>query len=194
MRAYEFLTESRSGTITVYHGSNKDFPKFDQNKARIVNDLYGGGVAYFTDYPDIAKSYARTMARKYGGEPILYKVKLTLGQLFDVDDEFSGQQLMDFIDAAPSKEVFLRGAKLLPLGANKHAVISQIKSGDKSLTGEQVFKGLSNGMNATKLARNDLKKMGYDTLRYNAGLGNDQYSVYLAYHANNIQIINKLKA
>lgn len=42
--------------MKVYHGSNILFKKFDQNKARLVNNFYGGGLAYFTDDQDDEKS------------------------------------------------------------------------------------------------------------------------------------------
>ena len=187
------LFESENTAITVYHGSNADFSEFDQRKARIPNDFYGGGVAYFTDSSKIAEGYARTMTRQYGGTPTVYTVKLNLGLLFDIDDTFKGDDLLNFVNRTSSVDEFLRGAKLLPLGADRYKVMSDLKSGKMELTGEQVFKGLSNGMIKTGQARKILEKMGYDTLRYNGGLMMKQghHSVYLAYHANNIDIISK---
>lgn len=193
MRAYEFLLES--APRTVYHGSNSDFNKFDQSKSRIINDNYGGGVAYFTDSPNVAKKYAKTMANKYGNEPILYSVNLSVNNIFDVNDEFSGNRLMEFINQASSVDSFLRGAKLLLLGTDKSKLLRDLESGNLSLTGDQIFKGLSNGMVNTSQARKILQRLGYDALRYNAGgiLGQDSYSVYLVYNAADIDIVGKDK-
>jgi hypothetical protein len=191
MRAYEFLTES--APKTVYHGSNSDFTKFDQSKSRIVNDNYGGGIAYFTDSPDIAKRYAKTMANKYGNTPVLYKVALNANNIFDVDEKFSGEVLTNIVKKVPNIEAFLRGARLLVLGADKYKLTQQLKSGDLSLTGEQVFRGLSGGMINTSMARKILQQMGYDALRYNAP-GQENSSVYLAYDADDIEIISKEKS
>ena len=88
MKINEFITEEQISKI-VYHGSNAKFPKFDQNKSRIVNDFYGGGVAYFTDNLEVAKTYARAMFRSRGGGEYVYKVELTLDKVFDVDHMFS---------------------------------------------------------------------------------------------------------
>lgn len=191
MRAYEFLCESAPRTL--YHGSNSDFNKFDQSKSRIVNDNYGGGVAYFTDSPDVAKKYAKTMANKYGNQPILYSANLSVNNIFDVDDEFSGHRLMEFVNQAPSVDSFLRGAKLMSLGTDKSKLLRDLESGNLSLTGDQIFKGLSNGMVNTSHARKILQRLGYDGLRYNAGgiLGQNRYSVYLVYSADDIDIVGK---
>jgi len=198
--AYKYLTmkilelfESVENSLTLYHGSNAEFDQFDQSKAKIVNDLYGGGIAYFTDSVPSAQRYARVMTKARGGVPVLYKVNLTLGRVFDVDDTFSGPELMDFVKHAASKDAFLRGAKLLPLGADKYQVLHQLESGKMTLNGDQVFRGLSGGMVNTANTRKILQQMGYDTLRYTGGLvaGADKHNVYLAYYADNIEILDR---
>lgn len=193
MKISELFESDHGGVATLYHGSNAEFSEFDQSKAKIVNDLYGGGIAYFTDSIPVAKSYARTMSKTRGGSPVLYKVNLRLGRVFDVDDSFSGPELMEFVKHAASKDAFLRGARLLSLGTDKYKVIQQLESGDMSLTGDQVFRGLSGGMINTAATRKILQKMGYDTLRYTGGLimGQEQHNVYLAYYADNIEILDQ---
>ena len=193
MRITELFESDQHGVVTLYHGSNAEFSKFDQSKAKIVNDLYGGGVAYFTDSIPVAQSYARTMTKARGGTPVLYKVNLRLGRVFDVDDTFSGPELMEFVKHAASKDAFLRGARMLSLGTDKYKVLHQLETGQLSLTGEQVFRGLSGGMINTAATRKILQKMGYDTLRYTGGLimGQEKHNVYLAYYADNIEIIDR---
>jgi ADP-Ribosyltransferase in polyvalent proteins len=175
-------------TTTAYHGTNSRFDKFDQDKARIRNDLYGGGVAYFTDSLDIAKSYARTMSKK-DGIPLVYEVSLNIRKTFDVNDTFTGAKLIEIMKGVDI-ETFARGARLINSG-NRIQIKSQLRAGDISLTGEQVFRGLSNGMIQTAAARKKLMSLGYDSLRYNGGLmeiGAIKHNVYLIYKASDITI------
>jgi hypothetical protein len=191
MKLTELLLED-SATVTVYHGSNSYFKKFDQNKSRIVNDFYGGGVAYFTDNLEVAKTYARAMFRAKGGGKYIYKVTLTLQNLFDVDDEFTKNELTKFFNKE-SVEEFARGAGLLKFGEDRYAVISKLLSGNMVLTGDQIFKGLSRGMNQTAKARQILIGLGYDGLRHNGGVNMNmatKHNVYLAYNADSIVIQN----
>jgi hypothetical protein len=183
-----FILENKSFVGTVYHGTNARFDKFDQRKSRIVNDNYGGGIAYFTDALNLAITYARNMAKKQGGDPIVYSVELKLNKLFDVDHEFAGKELVDIL-SADVKE-FARGAGLLGLNADEYKVISNLKTGNIKLTGEQVYRGLSKGNTQTAKARDHLIEKGYDGLRYNMPVTPKQ-SVYLAYNANSIKIIKR---
>lgn len=178
-------------TYTVYHGTNGRFNKFEQNKDRIQNDLYGGGVAYFADNLDVAKNYASTMSRRLGGDKIIYEVKLKMTKMFDVDTIYTGQELLDMIDGRFDE--FARGAKLFRFGDDRLSVISDLKSGKLKLNGDQVFRGMSNGMVQTKRARERLIQLGFDGLRYNGGLvaGAPKHSVYLAYDARKIEILNR---
>lgn len=182
---------NKSFTGTVYHGSGTLFEKFDQGKARIVNDYYGGGVAYFTDDFDVGITYAKSMSKKTKQDPIVYTVKLRLKKVFDVDDYFSGKDLTSILPA--NIEDFARGAGLMSLNADRYKVIYEIKSGLVNLTGDQVFRGLSRGMNDTAKARKHLTAKGYDGLRYNGGvnMGAKKHNVYLAYDANDIEITKK---
>jgi hypothetical protein len=185
-----FITESKGFRGLVYHGTNARFDKFDQRKSRIVNDNYGGGVAYFTDGLSLAATYAKNMAKKQGGDPLVYSVELKLSKLFDVDHEFTGKELVDILPSDVND--FARGAGLLRLGSDEYKVISNLKSGNMKLTGEQVYRGLSKGNTQTAKARDHLIEKGYDGLRYNMHVTPKQ-SVYLAYDAKDITITKRQK-
>lgn len=180
-----------SKTIVAYHGTNARFKEFDQRHARIVNDFYGGGIAYFTSDTGVAINYAKSMVRtKKFGEPYVYKCTLTLHKTFDVDHKFTGKELTQFFTKETVEE-FARGASLLKLNSDKYAVISKLLSGDMTLTGEEVFKGLSRGMVNTAKTRQKLIDLGYDSLRYNGGVNMDmatKHDVYLVYKASDIKI------
>ena len=176
--------------MIAYHGSNAKFAKFDQGKARIINDFYGGGVAYFTSNKDIAKTYANSMVKSKGGERYIYEVELSLKKIFDVDHKFTGKELTKFFDAKEAED-FARGAGLMKAGSDRYVVIGKLKDGDYELTGDQVFKGLSRGMVNTAKARQKLISLGYDGLRYNGGLNMNaatKHDVYLVYNADDIKI------
>lgn len=178
---------------TVYHGSGSRFNKFDQRKARVANDYFGGGVAYFTDKIPVAITYAKSMAKNTGGDPLIYEVQLKLNNYFDVDDKFTGEELKKVLPK--DVEGFARGAGMLKLGSDKYKVISDLKSGVVTLTGHQVFKGLSKGMTSSDAAREHLRKIGYDGLRYNGGehMSAPRHNVYLAYNANSVKIKKRMK-
>lgn len=182
---------NRSFTGNVYHGSGSVFEKFDQGKARIANDYFGGGVAYFTDDFPVGITYAKSMAKKTKEQPIVYTVKLSLKKVFDVDDFFNGKNLISILPA--NLDDFARGAGLMTMTADKYKVLYDIKNGLINMTGHQVFLGLSRGMNNTAAARKHLTAKGYDGLRYNGGvnMGAKRHNVYLAYDANDIQILSK---
>jgi hypothetical protein len=182
----------QSISIKAYHGSNSVFDKFDQGKARIVNDFYGGGVAYFSDSTKVAITYAQSMSRK-SGKPVVYEVDLKLKKVFDVDHTYTGKELIKFVEKDDA-ESFARGAGLMTARDDKYTVMGKLKSGDYELTGEQVFRGLSRGMNQTAKARQILIDLGYDGLRYNGGVNMGmatKHSVYLAYDAKSITIKKK---
>lgn len=187
-----FLNESKfSGT--VYHGSGTRFDQFDQRKARIANDFYGGGIAYFTDNLKVGITYAKSMAKTAKTDtPLVYTCQLKFKKMFDVDDVFTGKELVDIIpdDVAD----FARGAGLLGLNADEFKVIAQLKTGKMKLTGDQVFKGLSKDMNQTAKARKYLISKGYDGLRYNGGVNMGmatKHNVYLAYKASSVKVIKR---
>lgn len=186
----QYLSESKfSGT--VYHGSGSRFSKFEQSKARVANDFYGGGTAYFTDDFNVAITYAKSMAKKTKEDPVIYSVKLKLSNLFDVDDSFTGKELVKILPK--DLESFARGAGLLGLNANKYEVLGNLSDGKLKLSGDDVFKGLSKGMNTTAAARDHLIEKGYDGLRYNGGvnMGMKKHNVYLVYDAKNIEMIKR---
>ena len=179
--------------MKLYHGTNQLFDKFDQNKSRVLDDYYGGGVAYFTDTLKVAHRYAKSMVNKYKGEPYVIEANLNLGNVFDVDQQFTGKDLTKFVGQKKDVEDFARGAGLLKYGVDKYQVMASLESGNERLTGEQVFKGLSLGMKQTAKAREKLKKLGYDTLRYNGGGEGitTKHSVYIAFYNTNITIAEK---
>ena len=183
-----YLSESKGFTGTVYHGTNARFDKFDQKKSRIVNDNYGGGVAYFTDSVGLSITYAKSMAKKLGGDPIVYSVELKLKKMFDVDDVFTGADLVNILPKDINS--FARSAGLLSLNSNEFKVLADLKNGNMKLTGEQVYKGLSKGNTQTAKARQHLIEKGYDGLRYNLPTTPKQ-SVYLVYNAKDIKIISQ---
>lgn len=180
--------------MKLYHGTNQVFDEFRQDKARILNDYYGGGVAYFTDNFDVAKSYARSMAKSKGGNLYVFEVNLNIKKLFDVDHLFRGSELKKFFNTQADIEEFARGSGMMKFGVDKYQVISSLESGNVEMTGEQIFKGLSSGMTKTAKARQKLTKLGYDTLRYNGGVNMDtatKHSVYITYSSYNITISEK---
>src|SRR4051812_47699859 len=109
--------------LKLYHGSNAIFEQFDQKKARIQNDFYGGGVAYFTDDLTVAKSYAKGMSKKQG-LPIVYSAEVSFRNLFDIDEEYKGKPLLKLLKML-ALETFARGAKLLGLGVDKFKLFTQ---------------------------------------------------------------------
>lgn len=176
--------------IVGYHGTNARFSKFDQRHARIFNDFYGGGVAYFTDNVKVAVTYAKSMSKK-GGSPIVYEAHLNLRKVFDVDHKFIASELTKFY-TKKTLEDFARGAKLLRPDVDKYTLLGRLETGSLELTGDQVFRGLSQGMVHTAKAREKLVELGYDGLRYNGGLNMEmmtRHNVYLIYNAEDAQIV-----
>jgi hypothetical protein len=180
--------------ISVFHGSNAKFKEFAAKSKRVENDFFGGGIAYFTDDQKVALTYSRAMTYRYGGEEYLYKVDLNLDKVFDVDTIYSGAELQKFF-AYIKVEAFARGAGLLKLGTDKYSVISALELGHFTLTGHDVFKGLSQGNVNSSGAEKILMKLGYDGLRYNGGdnMSAGKHNVYMPYYANDITIRNTFK-
>lgn len=178
-------------TVDVYHGSGKKFDQFEPKLAKLKNDFYGGGIGYFTDNKNIAKSYARSSSRDTK-TPHLYHTTLTLHKPFDVDEVFSGDKLTKIL---PKKyddlDQFARSAGLIKPGVDSYTAIANLQSGETQLSGSQVFKGLSKGMTDTAKARDHLIKNGYDGLRYNGGMNMQQatqHNVYIPYSMQSIKI------
>ena len=177
----------------LYHGSNAVFTEFKQSKARIPNDFYGGGVAYFTSNYDVGVTYAKSMAKSKGGKPVVYEVDVRIKNIFDVDDVFTGQDLKDILPK--DTEEFARGAGLLGMNADKFTVIVRLEMGKLKLSGKEVFMGLSKGMNQTAKARDHLISKGYNGLRYNGGENMGmatKHDVYLIYKAKDAKILSTI--
>lgn len=178
--------------IKAYHGTNQVFNQFQQSKARVNNDYFGGGVGYFSDSYDTATTYAAHMVRlKKAGTKVIYTVNLDLKNTFDVDKIYSGKELEPFYNAI-GMETFARGAGLLKPGPDdKYTILGRLENGKISLPGQQVFKGLSGGMVSTAKTREILKKLGYDSLRYNGGenMRTGAHNVYLPYYPEQIKIV-----
>jgi hypothetical protein len=190
-----FLTEETNPiSVNVYHGSGRSFNKFEQKHARIANDHFGGGIGYFTDNHDVAKTYARSMARRPDATgPHVYHTTLQMNNVFDVDHEYSGDRLKNLLPDNPDDhENFARGAGLLALGGeDKYTVLNKLRSGKLSLSGAQVFKGLSRGNVDTAKTRQHLISKGYDGIRYNGGENMNmetRHNVYMPYNASAVTI------
>jgi hypothetical protein len=182
--------------VDVWHGTGRRFSEFRQEHSRIPNDYYGGGIGYFTSDKEVGKTYARDAARRQKTDtPLLYHTSLKMNNVFDVDHTFSGERLKHILPPSTQHEDFARGAGLLGLKADKYQVLANLRSGNMSLSGDQVFKGLSRGMVNTAIARNHLISKGYDGLRYNGGdnMKAKKHDVYIPYNASGIQINNRYK-
>lgn len=190
LRFKTFLVEEKNTSVEVdaYHGSGKHFTSFDQKHARLKNDYYGGGIGYFSSNHDVAKTYAKSMSKETK-TPHVYHTKIKMKKVFDVDHKFSGDKLKHVLP--DDHDSFARGAGLMKLGVDKYKVLHDLKHGKSELSGHQVFKGLSKGMNDTAKARDHLIKKGYDGLRYNGGENMNmatKHDVYIPYNAKSIKI------
>ena len=196
----DFLTESKTDSFSgiLYHGSGYQFDNFDQKKARIQDDFFGGGLAYLTSDTKVAITYAKSMAKTAKtNTPFVYKIKCTFKKVFDVDHKFTGKELLELLpkDRKGMNE-FARGAGMLKLGSNEADVMYKLETGKIELTGEEIFRGLSKGMNQTAKVRTFLISKGYDALRYNGGVNMDQaikHDVYIAYKANSMTVEKRMK-
>lgn len=186
-----FLLENTNPvTVKVMHGAGGLFTSFDAGKARMKNDFFGGGLGYFTDSHEIARSYAKG-ASKETKTPHVYHTTLKMDNVFDVDHDFTGSKLQRMLPKDTEK--FARHAGLLNAGnmENRDSILNDLESGRTTLKGHQLFWGLSEGGTKTTAARNHLMKHGYDGLRYNGGenmKGAIRHNVYVPYHAKSITI------
>jgi len=172
---------------TVYHGSNQVFTAFEQSKARIKDDFFGGGVGYFTDSHPIGIQYAKSMS-KGTGAPVLYTCTVNIKNMFDTETSFDGARVVALLPA--DVEGFARGSGLLKYGSDRLKVMVDLKSGKTSMLGKEIFKGLSGGMTSTAKARTHLRQLGFDGLRYLGGTitGAVKHWVYLPYSTSAIKI------
>jgi hypothetical protein len=188
---FESQIKSRNPVnVDAYHGGGRKFDKFSQVHAKIPNDFYGGGVGYFTDSKPIAETYARSSA-KTTGTPHLYHTTLAMSNVFDVDHVFTGNKLTSLLPKDTRK--FAQHAGLLHAGNmdNENSILGDLERGNTSLSGHQLFWGLSEGGTKTAKARDHLIKNGFDGLRYNGGVNMRQetnHNVYIPYNADSIKI------
>ena len=196
----DFLTEAKADSFsgTLYHGTGFAFDKFDQKKARITNDLWGGGLAYLTSDTKVAITYAKSTAKSAKtNTPYVYNIKCSFDKVFDVDEVFTGKALTDFLPKdRKSLNEFARAAGLLELNADEHMIMYKLESGKLELTGEVLFRGLSKAMSQSAKARNILISKGYDALRYNGGVNMKQsikHDVYIAYKASSMTFEKRMK-
>lgn len=196
--------ETNPVTVTAYHGSGRLFKRFEQRYARILNDYMGGGIAYFTTDLDVAKTYAKSMAKTVGsGTEYIYTVRLTLQNVFDVNQEFSGPELVALLPNTPDGlDKFARGSGILKYGVDRVKALMDLRDGKVGMSGERLFKGLSHGGVDTAKARDALIASGFDALRYNGGANMNmttRHDVFIPYDANDIaiqkisQIVRKVK-
>lgn len=183
-------------TINAYHGTATAFDRFDQSFARVRNDHFGGGVAYFTDNKSVAIQYAEAMYKMAKHKvsfaaKLVYNIRLKFSKLFDIKMIFTGKELTKLISGT-NLELFARNAGLLKLGTDKYDVFEGLKTGNTGLTGEQVFLGLSEHQQKTEKARTILKKNGYDGLKYYGAkiFGSIPHTIYLPYNQSQITIQN----
>lgn len=183
--------ELHESTISLYHGTSGHFTKFSQASARSANDLWGGGVGYFTDDEGIAQSYARAANKRVKKGETVMKVDLSVSNPFDVTKEYSGQDTLTYFNKSGMKaEDFLRFAGKMGLGADKYVLSAKLKAGELAMTGGEIFKGISKNQMAGAAARDLLIKMGHDSLIYSGGdnMGGKKHKVYIAYDPNKITI------
>ena len=79
---------------------------------------------------------------------------------------------------------FLSNARLITFGTDRSELISKFKSGELSLKGDNLFRGLSDGMKNTSKVKDILLKMGFDSLKYKI----DTNVVYISFSDQNIKI------
>jgi len=189
-----YLIERNSNALTVYHGTGSDFDMFSSEFARVANDYYGGGVAYFTDNVEVAHGYASDGQKRDGstGTKILMTVEITPSKIFDVDAMIPGPDVTRLMGKTKPEE-FLRAAGMLNINSDKFSLIGKIKNERLEMTGDQLFKALSMGQVKSSRARNALKAAGYDALRYNGGIQTQgvHHNVYIMYNASAIRVISK---
>lgn len=193
----EFIKESPVSGV-FYHGSGNDFDKFEQSASRSKNDLFGGGVAYFTDNIDVARSYSTNAARRRDSldqTKILYTVRLNLKKAFDTTvKELDSKLVSQLIPDKPSEQDhFGRDLKVYKGDVNRHNFIFKIKSGEVKVSGEALWNAISSRGTNTVKGRNTLKSSGFDGLIYEGGHITRQvkHKVVIPYNPSSIKIINK---
>ena len=101
MKSFKELINEQA-SIIAYHGTNTgDINKFTVDRGRAINDVAGGGGAYFTTNKDVAINYAKSAIQRKdakGSKPWLYTVKLTPSRIEDIETQ-TGKQTRNDNDA-----------------------------------------------------------------------------------------------
>lgn len=188
--------------IKAYHGTAIKFDSFDGGKARVSNDYYGGGFAYFTSNKTVAVGYAKSaMIRLKSNTPYVIEVELNFKRLFDAtDNQIDVSQLKDIVDSLGNKlESFARGAGLLNFGTSIPLVLSDLKAYKAKMTGAQFFAGLSRAYGSMENARKFLQLRDYDGLKHTGGqvtrdkMGTPDHIVYIVYDPAVIESFKRFK-
>lgn len=199
MRLIElFESKTNPVSVEVWHGTNIKFDQFNKEMARAPNDLYGGGLGYFTDSLEVAKGYARTSVKRAKvskeAQPYIYRVQLTLDNVFDVEKTYSGNFVASFLksNSYSDAESFLRTAGMAKMGTDLPLKVSQLRNGQLEMLGDDLFKALSKGSVNSTNGRNTLIASGFDGLRYPGGIRSGTkglHNVYIAYENDKIKIL-----
>lgn len=199
MRLIElFKPETNPVSVEVWHGTNAKFDRFNKEMARVPNDLYGGGLGYFTDSLEVAKGYARSSVKRVkvakDAQPYIYKVQSTLDNVFDVEKIYPGKFVAGFLKANSysDAENFLRTAGLAKIGTDLPLKVSQLRNGQLDMLGDDLFKALSKGSISSTSGRDTLIASGFDGLRHPGGIRGGTkglHNVYIAYENDKIKIL-----
>lgn len=196
--------------LTVYHGTAARFDEFGQENARVENDYFGGGLAYFTSSRRVAYGYARSaMLRTKSKIPYIIYVGVQFDKLFDARNtsKWSGERVLAFIQEVGLRsdqvEAFIRGAGLLDMsslqGRSPHVVKSAFMSGKIELDGESIFMALSRVLGNMAQARKKLMSLGYDGLCHIGGeitkdkLNRGKHTVFISYDKKTIRSFDRKK-
>ncbi len=193
-----FESKTNPVSVEVWHGTNAKFDQFSKEMARVPNDLYGGGLGYFTDSLEVAKGYARSSVKRAkvakGAQPYIYKVQLTLDNVFDVEKMYSGNFVAGFLksNSYSDAENFLRTAGMAQIGTDLPLKVSKLRNGKLEMLGDDLFKSLSQGSISSSKGRDTLIASGFDGLRHPGGIRGGTkglHTVYIAYENDKIKIL-----
>lgn len=203
MRFFEFQQiKPNPISAEMWQGTNARFDRFDQRMARVQNDLYGGGVGYFTDSLEVAKGYATSSLKRKGvpidSTPYIYKVNLTLDNVFDVGKTYDGDFVSSFLKNTDygTAEQFLRNAGLAKMGSDLAGNIGNLRRGELQMSGDQIFNAIGEQSKNSSKARDILIKRGFDGLTHPGGLRGGTkglHTVIIAYDSDKIQILERYK-
>lgn len=173
---------------TLFHGGIDFDGEFRQDMSRSPNDYFGGGVAYFTDNHEVALKYAKNAGKRSGKLPVVYNVKLTIKNNFDVDKKYNSEL---FLDSIKDLDKFIRNSSIGEYNDPIYVTKQKLKSGIE-ITGKSIFKGLSNNHQNSGRAREILIDLGFDGLRYTGDEDSmNPYNVWLPYNSDQVSIVKK---